>query len=395
MLAIVTWLAVLAPTSPVRVLTVARRRTTSVDLAVAAFVVLTLVAFAFTTERHQSLFGERFQHQGVLTLLMYVGFFALARTLVRDVRRLRQVLAGVVVGATVVAAYAIVQASGLDPIWGPDVPGGRVFSTIGQPNALAAYLVLALPITLVFVLRRSGAIRWAAIAVAAVLLAAIGLTLSRGGYIGLAATTPILGWAAVRNHRPSRRLVAAGSGLLVVGALMVAIVPDGRAAIVRVWDRAASSAQTTADLSVRSHLDEWRVAARITADHPLLGTGPETFPDEFPRYSRVVLAPERVRYFDQFRVESPHNELLTVASGTGLPALGAYLALLAAVAVTLVRAARRSADPAVRVMLLAMLAALAGHVVTSSFMSAEITGSWLAWTLMGAAVGLTRPSPPC
>ena len=311
-------------------------------------------------------------------------------------------------------AYAIVQASGLDPIWGPDVPGGRVFSTIGQPNALAAYLVLALPITLVFVLRRSGAIRWAAIAVAAVLLAAIGLTLSRGGYIGLAATTPILGWAGVRNHRPSRRLVAAGSGLLVVGAVMVAIVPDGRAAIVRAWDRAASSAQTTADLSVRSHLDEWRVAARITADHPLLGTGPETFPDEFPRYSRVVLAPERVHdqpVMPRRVAEQDHRQFVGVGRTAGqfqylrrqhqadvlagLPALGAYLALLAAVAVTLVRAARRSADPAVRVMLLAMLAALAGHVVTSSFMSAEITGSWLVWTLMGAAVGITRPSPPC
>ena len=46
-----------------------------VDVPVLAFVLLNLVALAFSTDRHQSLFGERLQHQGVLTTLLYVAFF--------------------------------------------------------------------------------------------------------------------------------------------------------------------------------------------------------------------------------------------------------------------------------------------------------------------------------
>src|SRR4051812_30035949 len=38
-----------------------------VDVPVLAFVLLNLVALALSTDQHQSLFGERLQHQGVLT----------------------------------------------------------------------------------------------------------------------------------------------------------------------------------------------------------------------------------------------------------------------------------------------------------------------------------------
>jgi len=54
-------------------------------------------------------------------------------------------------------------------------------------------------------------------------------------------------------------------------------------------------------------------------------------------------------------------------------------------------------ERAQRVAIVAIVAAGAGHIVTDSFMSAEITGSWLFWTLAGAgvatAVGRSPISP--
>jgi hypothetical protein len=63
------------------------------------------------------------------------------------------------------------------------------------------------------------------------------------------------------------------------------------------------------------------------------------------------------------------------------------------------------------VLLVAVLAALAGHLVTDSFMTAEVTGTWLFWLLLGATLGVlpaiesgadnastycdTRVSPAC
>ena len=119
-----------------------------VDVPVAAFLVLNVAAWAFSTDRVQSLYGERLSYQGLLTLLLYVGFFAFARLTIADDRGLRLLTWAVAGGATLVAGYALVQKAGLDPIWEGFLPGGRVFSSIGQANALAAYLVLAIPVTL-------------------------------------------------------------------------------------------------------------------------------------------------------------------------------------------------------------------------------------------------------
>ena len=116
-----------------------------VDLPIALFVLWNLLAFVLSSDRHQSLVGEQLQYQGLLTLLLYVAFFYFARILISSPRRVAWLFGAVAIGATAVSGYAIVQALGHDPIWRGQLPSGRVFSTIGQPNALAAYLVLSDP----------------------------------------------------------------------------------------------------------------------------------------------------------------------------------------------------------------------------------------------------------
>jgi O-antigen ligase len=358
----------------------------SVDVAVAAFTAWHGLALAVSTDRHQSLFGERLQHQGVLTLVLYVCFFYLARVCVTSTQALWRLLHAVVAGAVVVAGYALAQRVGIDPVWHGELPAGRVFSTIGQPNALAAYFVLALPAAVVLAWRARRVVARAGFGAAAVaMLAALAFTQSRGGYLALGVVLPIL---ALGLWRERAARATAKTGLAVAAALLIAVAvlwPAASAA----WHRALTTSQATGDLSIRNHVETWRVAGRIVRDHPLVGTGPETFPDQFPRYSRLVLPADRVAFFDQFRVESPHNRYLAAAVDAGVPALLAYLAFLAAVGVVLVQAIRGSDDAEARLALLAVAAAVAGHVVTDGFMSAEITGSWLSWVLAGAGVAVT------
>jgi O-antigen ligase len=142
------------------------------------------------------------------------------------------------------------------------------------------------------------------------------------------------------------------------------------------------------DHSISSRSDLWRVAVRIIEDHPLVGIGPETFPDAFPGYSQTVLSSTTVHFYEQFRVESPHDEVLDIAYGAGIPAAIAYLGVLVGVIYVLWRATRRTTDAAVRLALLAVMAAVVGHVVTDAVMTSEITGSWLFWILVGAGVGV-------
>ena len=139
------------------------------------------------------------------------------------------------------------------------------------------------------------------------------------------------------------------------------------------------------DASTQFHLDAWRVAAEVAKDHPVLGTGPETFPDILPRYADDVLPAKRASELDAFRVESPHNVYLGIAAGSGLPALIAYLVAIGAFVVVAVRALR-VATGEVRIAVVAVLGAVAGHLATDAFMSPEVTSTWLAWILLGGTL---------
>ena len=364
----------------------AARASRAIDIALAAFVATNLVAFALSTDRRQSLFGERSQYQGLLTLFLYLGFFLLARFVVTDLRRMVLLLTGIVAGTLAVAGYAVAQRAGLDPRWQDEIPNGRVFSTIGQPNALGAYLVVATCASIGLFHLTSTPRRWAVLAVVALAVMALALTGSRGGYLALLVSLAVLG-AIGGLRRPGRRALA---GLVLAAACLgaLALVGPLRQGAAQTWQRALSSTDVRGDTSIRDRLDLWRVALHIALDHPLAGTGQETFPDRFPRASEEVLPADRVARLSGYRVESAHNVPLTMAATTGLPSVLAYLALLACSAWYLLRAARASTDRRVGMVLVAVLAGVTGHTVAGLFMTPELTGTWLTWVVLGAGLGL-------
>lgn len=355
------------------------------DAAAAAFAGLNVIAWALSTDRAQSLLGETYQRQGLLTLLMYVAFFAVARFAVTDARGLRWLAAATAAGATLVAAYGLVQRASLDPVWEGYLPAGRVFSSIGEPNALAAYLVLAIPVTASLLAGRP-AVRAAAGVALALMVPALLLTFSRSGYLGLLVSLPVLALGVLGPPVPWRRVAAAAAVVLAAVAVTVAAVPPARGVVSDAWTRAASSGDVDGDPSIRFRLDAWEVALHVAADNPLHGTGQETFPDVFPEYGHRVLPPERAAVLDRFRVESPHDVYLATAAGAGVPALLAYLAVVAAVATGLARAATATTDRRLRLLIAGILAGMAGHLVTDAFMSADLTTTWLFWVLMGAGL---------
>ena len=361
------------------------------------FVALNAAAWFSSLDVLHSLTGEPFQYQGFLSVLLYAWFLCIARWSIRTPRRLLLLFGAIVTGAVAVAVYAICQWAGLDPIWGgPDrVYPGRALSTIGQPNALAAYLVLATAAAAGLWLEVSGASRRRRAFLALViglLLAAHIVTFSRGGAAGLlAAGIVFMSWRRP-GPRLVRRLAVGVVACLVLALALTWEVPPVRAAAASLWARARFVVQGA---SLRQHFALWDVAAHIAADHPLLGTGQETYSQVFFLYRDTALAPAQAQLFWGIVPESPHSVYLALAAGAGVPALLAYLALITCVMLRLRRAAR-AATPGSRrgAMLVALLAAMVGHLVTDASMTAEVTSSWLFWVLIGAALGQTRTREP-
>lgn len=364
------------------------------DLALIAYVGLTALATIGSIDPGLSLVGREEQYQGLLTTLLFVAFFYLARISVTDLRRLSLLMIATTVGGAIVAAYAVLQQLHLDPIWS-DLYNGRVFSTLGQAEWLGAYLVLCFGLGAALLWQLRGYRRSLAAAALGLILIALLLTLSRGAYLALGVAAAVFVTFLTPRARPSRSLLLAVPAVGIVAASVLAI-PPVRSEAETVISRAAS----TADLgegSIEGRLDMWRVGAAIAIDHPILGTGPETYTLLFPQYRDSLLASRR-DFWLAYAPESPHNVYLAIGAGSGLPALAAYLALIGAIFVQLLRGLRVAATGAGRIALAAILAGAAGHLVADLFMTADIAGSWLVWMILGAGVGyaeaVRRSAPP-
>lgn len=357
-----------------------------VDTAVAIFAALTVLSFLVSVDRVQSFWGERFQRQGLLATAAYLGFYAAARVSLTDPRRLRLLLRSISVGATLVAVYAVGQRIGFDPIW-DELPSGRVFSTIGQTNSLGAYLALVLPLSvgLALTARRRPGLYWLAAALQGLALV---FTVSRGAYVGVALGAALLtvaylcrrGW---QWQGAAAVTVAAALGLSVV-ALLTPGVSDSTA---RVIDGIFSE-EDWANGSIRSHIDLWEVAAHITADNPVLGTGPETYPEVFGDYRDVVLDRDSARYLRQFRLESPHNIVVTAAAGSGIPAAVALVVSLVGAIAVAISTAWSATTRENHTLLVAVAASLLAAFTASLFITADLSTMWLMWMLCGAVVGI-------
>jgi O-antigen ligase len=361
-----------------------------VDLAVLAWIGLVTLSLLTSVDRAQSWWGEIYQRQGYATALLYAAGYALARLTLTDTDRIRLVMRSIAVAATGIAAYAVVQRIGLDPIW-DDIPADRVFATIGQTNSLGAFLVLAIPLSLglSFTARRHRLVYAAAAGLQTVALA---LTLSRGGFVGLFVAGVMLtvfglgqrGW---QWQGAAALITTATLAVLVI----VAIMPGLESTAGRVIDRAFAEEEWTTG-SIRNHVDLWIVAANVIADNPVVGTGPDTFPEVFGDYRDDVLADEGAARLRPFRVESPHNIVLATATGSGVPAALAQLVATVGAAALAVRrgwATRRGREAT---LWFATGSAVAGALVASLFITADLTTTWLMWVLMGAvAAGPAMP----
>ena len=349
------------------------------DSLVAAFVLWNLVAFAGSEVRDVSLHGEPFQYQGLAATLLYAAGYALIR-FVPD--RSTLPVAAVVAG-TLAAVYGLLQYVDADPLW--DVLyKERIFSAFGQPNALAAFLVMALPFAVVLAVQPDPRLWLLGRVAAPLVLAGLLLTMSRGGYLALAVAAVTTVMLAIR-HIPRQVIGRAAIGGLVAVVLLAAI-PVTRPVVTDVVDRASSIAGPV-DSSNDKRLDLWRVGVAIAGDHPWFGAGHESYPDLFDEYALETLDEDGLRALAPYRPESPHSVYIATAVNAGWPALLLYGALIGWALLEAGRRFRVDANPLAG----AVFFALVAHVVTDAFVTAETATSWLFWLLIGwlAATGAT------
>jgi O-antigen ligase len=271
---------------------------------------------------------------------------------------------------TVAAAAAIVMIVTRTPASLYVIQHGRATGTFILPGELAAYLIVFLPIAYALALiGRQRALRVAAWVAASIGLVALGLTFSRAGWMGFAATVVFLIAAQTRRSRH------AGTAVAVVAAA-------GVAAVLLLFNSHHDPSEDYTRISI------WQAAAQIIDRFPLTGVGPF----DFSRLYAIVHVP--VAEATAFHA---HSLYLTFFAELGILGLSAFLWNGWTLAVELRKRVAR-AKPEAALLALAVAAGLVGVAVQGLIdtMSIVIFGLWMPTMglALAAASQFETPAPP-
>ncbi len=178
---------------------------------------------------------------------------------------------------------------------------GLVGGMFENPNDLATALNLLLPFAVLLTLTRQGLARLFFLCCAAVIAIGILVTFSRGGFLGLIASSAVLLWKIGRGRRLKTTIGAA----LICG-LMLAILPGGYGS--RISTIFNTEQDQTGSAQLRRELMER--AASVAISRPIVGVGMGNF------------------HIYSIKEKEAHNAYLEIAAELGLAGLIAYLIVI-------------------------------------------------------------------
>jgi O-antigen ligase len=297
--------------------------------------------------------------------LVVITYSALTRR--RDVEGMYYVwLAGI----TVTAAYGF-----LHPASG-SIESGRLESTVGDPNELAAVLVtgIVLALSVAITAKRSPLLRLTALGVASLALFSFVFTGSRGGIVALGAAL-IAAWLMAGKGR------RAGATLAIAALAVTAVVFFSAFAPQSVRDRVSQTVPGQTETK-EGRSTVWAVGWRMVEANPIHGVGLGSFQTSSIHY---VLAPGTLERADQI-IDTPkvaHNIYLQAFAELGIVGLLMFLGLLGFPLYCAIKATRnfvRKKDFEMEIMSRALVVALAAYLTADFFLSNEF--SKLLWILL-------------
>jgi len=326
------------------------------DIPLLIFLISQFLSFLVSTDRHTSFWGyySRF-NGGLLSIICYsLLYWSFISNMNKN--NSQSVIRNSLITATLVATYGIAEHFGIDAkYWVQDVKN-RVFSTLGQPNWLAAWLVALTPLTWGFGIlnyesrivnyRKSKSLKTIIhYSLFIILFTCLLFTRSRSGLLGFGVAFVVFwGLVFVLNRQDWKKilqpfLIFTFSFLLLTFYFGRDWIPEIKKIFPKINQWPVTSDQQTVPNNQQSPpsppllISEsgdirkvvWRGAVEIWRHYPFFGTGPETF-----AYSYYWYRPREHNDLSEwdFLYNKAHNEYLNYAATTGSFGLVAYILLI-------------------------------------------------------------------
>jgi len=345
---------------------------TPFDIPIGLFVLSQLISTLFSMDPTVSWFGyySRF-NGGMLSIICYTFlFYAYVSNSKKEFGK--KLLFSVLGSATIVSIYGVLQHLGIDKhIWVQDVQA-RVFSTLGQPNWLAAYLVALLPLTwaLTSIKYKASSIKYTLYLILnTVYFLTLLFTRSRSGLVAFAVVDVLFWLILFFSSRRSTKFQGLALKSFVICHVAFAIcifvtgvgIPtiDKWGTIGGIKNQLVKTAQPTPQTAqepsgpvletggtesgiIRKYVWQGAMNAwKATPKNMLIGTGTETFAFAFYQYKPIG---HNLTSEWDFLYNKAHNEYLNFLATTGIFGLGSYLLLIGTILWWLIQTIRNQKD---------------------------------------------------
>ncbi len=313
---------------------------TPLDLPILLFLTSQIISTFVSIDRHTSIWGyySRF-HGGLASTICYILlFYALVTHFAGQTKAIKTLIYTILATAAVTSFYAVLEKMGIDKhIWVQDVQN-RVFSTLGQPNWLSAYLIALLPLSLFAIVNTKNLnVRLLHIFLSLLYLSAIIFTRSQSG-IGATFIVLIAFAVMVILEKQKPKLL-----LVIVALLLIGLFFKGQAVLrtlnslnkINPFYSDATTIITEENKTRIGGSDSmairrvvWQGAMELGKRYPFFGTGVETF-----GYSYYWVRPpaHNLTSESDFLYNKAHNEYLNFLATTGFFGLLTYLFLIGAI----------------------------------------------------------------
>lgn len=246
--------------------------------------------------------------RALMLLLNYIVIFYLVIHTVRTRTRFRQIVYVISGTGIFLSVFGFMKQSGINPFpwWEYSDIGQnsvRLSATYGNPDHLAGYMEMVLPLISAFLLTGyfAGIKKLLFIYTAIFMFTALMLSLSRGGWIGFAAGMLFMLFCFFRLKKTGKKwFFLFMAGILTALIIFLASTP----AVERFL-----TIPVQKEMTMEARLAAWRGVLDMIGDYPLLGSGPGTFADIFTQYQPPGLTA-------QFK--NAHNDYLHFISETGI-----------------------------------------------------------------------------
>ena len=295
------------------------------NLPISVFYISQAVSTFFSIDTHTSIFGYYSRlNGGLLSLTSYTLLYFVLSVYVNDKLK-NKIISASLLSGLFITIYGILEHFGIDKhFWVQDVQA-RVFSTLGQPNWLAAYLCILLPFALDRFLSSSRLIHKSYFTLlTSIFYICLLFTKSKSGIIAAIITMSL--FILIKIFQKSNRLILVSSFLFLVSLSLIISNP--------IKDKffkppISNSSLVISNLNITPSEDirkiVWQGSIALWKQFPLFGTGPETF-----AYTYYWTRPASHNLTSEwnFIYNKAHNEYLNYLATTGAFGFLSYLLLI-------------------------------------------------------------------